>query len=78
LFGFHFHIAVHYQRKSGQELKQGRALEAVADAEAMEGSMPSCLLASFPWLAQPVFYRTQDHLPKDGAVHNGLGSPIDH
>jgi hypothetical protein len=31
-----FHIAVHYQRKSGQELTQGRNLEAGDDAEAME------------------------------------------
>jgi hypothetical protein len=30
--GLHFHIAVHYQRKPGQELKQGRNLEAGADA----------------------------------------------
>ena len=32
------HVAVHYQRKTGQELKQGRNLEAGADAEAMEGA----------------------------------------
>jgi hypothetical protein len=40
-----FHIAVHHQRKSGQELTQGRNLEAGADAEAMERC---CLLACFP------------------------------
>ena len=34
----HFHIAVLHQRKSGQELTQGRNLEAGADAEAMEGA----------------------------------------
>jgi hypothetical protein len=49
--GLHFHIAV-YQRKSGQELKQGRNLEARADAEAMEGC---CLLACSQQLAQPAF-----------------------
>jgi hypothetical protein len=32
-----FHIIVHHQRISGQELKQSRNLEAGADAEAMEG-----------------------------------------
>jgi hypothetical protein len=37
LFDLHFHIAVHHGRKSGQELKQGRKLEAEANAEAMEG-----------------------------------------
>jgi hypothetical protein len=31
LFGLHFHIAVHHQGKSGQELKQDRILEAGAD-----------------------------------------------
>ena len=48
----YFHIAVHHQKKSGQELKQGRNLEAGADAEAMEGC---CLLACSPLLAQPAF-----------------------
>ena len=38
LFGLLFHITVHHGRKSGQELKQGRHLEAGADAEAMEGA----------------------------------------
>jgi len=37
LFGLHFSITVHYHRKSGQELKQGRNLKAGVDAEAMEG-----------------------------------------
>jgi hypothetical protein len=32
------HIAVHHGRKSGQELKQGRNLEAGADAKIMEGA----------------------------------------
>ena len=50
LFTLHFHIVVHHQRKSGQELTLGRNLEAGADAEAMEGCY---LLACFPWLAQP-------------------------
>jgi len=37
LFGLHFHITVHHQRKSGQELKQGRKLEAGADAKTIKG-----------------------------------------
>ena len=37
LFGSHFHVTVHHQRKSGRELKQSRNLESGADAEAMEG-----------------------------------------
>jgi hypothetical protein len=52
LFGLHFHITLHYQRKSGQELKQGRSLEAGANAEAMEGCR---LLACSSWLVQPAF-----------------------
>ena len=49
---------------------QGRIPEARVDAEAMEGS---CLLACFPWLAQPD--RTQDHKHTDGTSHHALGSP---
>jgi hypothetical protein len=53
LFGLYFHIAIHHQRKLGQELTQGRNLEAGADAEAMERG---CLLACLPWPAQPAFF----------------------
>jgi hypothetical protein len=35
VFSFYFHIAVHHQRKLGQELTQGRNLEAGADTEAI-------------------------------------------
>ena len=46
LFSLHFHIAVHHQRKSGQELMQGRNLKAAANnAEAMEHDAY--------WLASP-------------------------
>ena len=41
LFGLQFHNTVHHCRKSGLELKQGRNLEAGADAKVKEGS---CLL----------------------------------
>ena len=55
LLSVYLHIAIHYQRKSGQELKQDRNLEAGADAEAMEGAayrlasyyLPSLLFFSF-------------------------------
>jgi hypothetical protein len=47
LFGFHFHTAIHHGRKSGQELKQGRKLEAGANANAMESSVY--------WLLWPAF-----------------------
>jgi hypothetical protein len=36
LFGLHFHIIVYHLKLSGQELKQGRNLE--AGAEAMRGA----------------------------------------
>ena len=55
---------------SRKGLKQNRNLEARADAEAME---EWCLLACIPWFAQPISYRTQDHQPRDGTSHNGLG-----
>jgi hypothetical protein len=42
LFGLHFHIVVHCWRKPGQELEQGRHLEADADTE---GLQQGCLLA---------------------------------
>jgi hypothetical protein len=41
LFSLHFH----HERKSGQKLKQGRNLEAGADAEAMEGMLLTGLLS---------------------------------
>ena len=41
-----------YHCSSGQELKQGRNLEAGANAEVMERC---CLLTCPAWLAQPVF-----------------------
>jgi hypothetical protein len=52
LFHSYIHIAVHHQRKSGQELKQVRNLEAGADAEAMKSC---CLLSCSSWLVQPAF-----------------------
>jgi hypothetical protein len=38
LFGLCFHSTVHHQRRPGQELRQGRILEAEADAEAVGGA----------------------------------------
>ena len=38
LSGSHVHITVHHWRTSGQELTQGRNLEAGADAEILEGA----------------------------------------
>jgi hypothetical protein len=46
------HIVVHHWRELGQELKQGRILEAGADAEAME---KCCLLTCSSCLVQPAF-----------------------
>ena len=73
--GLHFCIVVHHQRRSGQELRQGRNLEAGADAEAMEwgrlllnGLLPPGLLNLFS-------YRIQVHKPRDGTTHHGLGLP---
>ena len=57
LCSLHFHIAIHHQRKSGQELTQGRNLEAGADAEVMEGA--AYWIAS-PGLLSLLSYKTQD------------------
>jgi hypothetical protein len=51
-FGLHFHITAHHRINPGQELKEGRNLEAGADAEAM-GEL--CLLTCSLWLVQPAF-----------------------
>jgi hypothetical protein len=67
LFSSHFHITVHHQRKSGQELKQDRNLEAGADAEALERC---CLLAcSGCFLIEPRTTRLDIASPKMGWPH---------
>jgi hypothetical protein len=48
LFELHFHMTVHYQRKSGLALKQDRSLAIGAEAEAMD---KCCLLAFSAWLS---------------------------
>jgi hypothetical protein len=74
LFSLHFLVAIHHQRKTGQEFTEGSNLEAGADAEAMEGA--AYWLAS-PGLLNLLSYRTQDYQPRDGTTHNGL-SHLDH
>ena len=71
LFGLHFHIAVHRQRKSGQELKQGRSLEAGADAEAM--GWDAAYWLALHGLLRLLSYRTWDHQPRDRTTDHGLG-----
>ena len=70
--GFIWLILPHHC-SSGQELIQGRNVEAGAGAEAME---ECCLLACFPGLFSLLSYRPQDHQPRNGTTHNGLGSPM--
>jgi hypothetical protein len=43
-FGLLFHIAVHQQRKLGQEFKQGKSMGSGADGETMEGA--ACWLST--------------------------------
>ena len=69
--GLYLHIAVQNQRKSGQELKQGRNLEAGADAEATE----ECCLLACSYLLSLLSYSTQGHYPSSGTTHNGFGPP---
>lgn len=51
----------HHERKSGQELKQGKNQAAGIDAEAVE---ECCLLACSSWLAQPAFLCYPGHSAK--------------
>ena len=60
------------ERKSGQEFKQGRSLEAGAEAEAQEGA--AYWLASHS-LQSLISFRTWDCEPKDGTTHNRLPPP---
>lgn len=56
LFGLHFLIIVHHQRKSRQGLKQGRDMGGGADGEDMERASSSLApLACSPLLAQTAF-----------------------
>ena len=69
LFNLHFclmnYIDVKYKRKSGQELKQSRNLEAGADAEVMGGML-------LPGLLSLLCYGTS---PRIGTSYNGLDLP---
>lgn len=51
--------------EGGQELTQGRDLAAGTKTEVME--------ACSPWLAQPLSYTIQDHLPRVGTAYRKLG-----
>jgi hypothetical protein len=57
LFSYLFHIAVHHQRQSGQELTQGRNLETETDMEAKDVTV---YWLSSPGLLSLLSYRTQD------------------
>jgi hypothetical protein len=63
--------SIHRQKQSGQELKQGPNLEAGADAEARE----ECFFLACPHgLLRLLSKKAQDHQPRNGTVHNVLGS----
>jgi hypothetical protein len=72
LFSLHFHTAVHHQRKSGLELKQGKEQELI---ERPWRDVPYWLAS--PGLLSLLSYRTQDYQPRDGPTHKG-SFPLDH
>jgi len=53
-------------RKSGQELKQDKGLQAGADAETMGGA---AYWLVFDDSLNLLSYRTLDHQPRDGTTH---------
>ena len=77
LFSLYFQLAIHHQRKSGQELKQGRNLETGANTETVEGCF---LLACSPWFAQPAFIWNPGRTASSGMAPPTMGwaLPIDH
>lgn len=52
---------------------QGRNPEAETGAEIMK---ERCLLATPNDLVSYIFHIIQDHLPRNGTAHVGLGSPV--
>jgi len=65
---FPYHCFYHW-RKSGQDLKQGRNLEAGAGAEATEGAAYWLAPHGLPCL---ISYRTQDHQLRDSTICKGM------
>lgn len=65
LMSFCFQVTGYHQGKAGLELKAG------TEADAME---ECCLLAFL--IVCSVGLITQDHQPKGGTTHSGLGTPI--
>jgi len=63
-------MAVHQQRKSGLELKQVRKQELM-----QRPWRDAAYLLASPGLLSLLFYRTQDHQPRDSTTHNRLGPP---
>jgi hypothetical protein len=70
LLSLHFQIAVHHQRKSGLELKQGRKQELMQSHGEMlfAGLLPLACSAYF--LIEP-----KDYQPRDGPTHKGPSHP---
>jgi hypothetical protein len=66
------HIAIHHQRKSGQELNQGRNLEAGADAEAMEAMLLTGVLP----LACSACFLIEPRTTSPGMTPPTMGPPL--
>lgn len=64
-----FHITLLHCRKSGQQLGQGRNLE----AELMRRPWRAAAHCFAPVACSACFPTEQDHQPRDSTVHNGLG-----
>lgn len=61
------HFLVHYQRKSGKKLQQGRDQEV--------GARGFCSLTCSPGSLILLSYKIQDHQPSESTTHSRLGPP---
>lgn len=73
-FGLHFYTVVCHQRKSRQKLKQGRGLEAGADAEVLQ----RLLLTGLLLMTCSACYLENPGQPIQRCHHPQWAGPIDH
>lgn len=71
-FSLEFHVTAHYGRKSGQELRSGRNLEARSKTR-RAGAMLSGLLLAAGWVCFLIVPKTT--VPEGRSTYSELGPP---